>query len=450
MMQIGSYGSGMLAPATTGVVRCLSVALVLLFLGGGCASAPKEPLLTPEQKQLNLESFNYAWQTVNDTYWDPEFGGVDWQAVHDELRPQVEQTTRMSEDRAIIGDMISRLGVSHFAIVPARVYEIMDTDAGKGSLDGTAGIDLRVIDLHALVISVYEDSPAAAAGVRPGWEILRIGETDVAARLQEVGQELADDPRRGALLTGGVLSRLDGPIGDTINVAFLDGEDRVVELDLPRVEKKGRKTKAFNLPGTYVWIETERLAGDVGYIAFNAFLDPPYIMQEFNDAMGSFLDAKGVIVDLRGNGGGLGAMAMGMMGWLVQERQHPGTLYLRGHELKFLIEPRATNYAGPVVVLIDGLSGSASEFFAGILKDLGRARVIGARSAGAVLGARIERLPNGDGFLYAAVNYIAKSGVVLEGVGVIPNTEVIPTRAALLAGGDPVLEAALEWIHAQP
>ena len=422
---------------------------MLLLLLGGCASAPKEPLLTPAQKRLNLDSFEYAWQTVNDTYWDPEFGGVDWPAVHDELRPRIEQGTRMSEDRAIMEDMISRLGVSHFAIVPAVVYDIMGTDAGAGALDGTAGIDLRVIDLHALVTSVYPDSPAAQAGVRPGWEIIRIGETDIAGRLQEVGKELADNPRRGALLSDGVMSRLEGSIGDTINAAFRDGDDRVVELDIQLVEKKGRKVKAANLPGTYIWIDTKRLPGDVGCIAFNGFLDPPYVMQEYNDAMASFLDAKGVIIDLRGNGGGLGAMAMGMMGWLVQETQHPGTLYLRGHELKFLIEPRATNYTGPVVVLIDGLSASASEFFAGILKDIGRAQVIGSRSAGAVLGARLERLPNGDGFLYAAVNYEAKSGVVLEGVGVIPDTEVIPTRRALLEGRDPALEAALGWIEVQ-
>ena len=423
---------------------------MLLLMPGGCASARKEPFLTPAQKQLNLQSFEYAWQTVNDTYWDPEFGGVNWQAVHDELRPRIEQTTQMSEDRALMEDMISRLGVSHFAIVPAVIYEIMDADAGEGILDGTAGLDLRVLDLHALVTSVFPDSPAALAGVRPGWEIIRIGETDVAGRLQEVGKELEDNPRRAALLSDGVLSRLEGRIGDTLNVAFLDGDDRVVELDIQLVEKKGRKSKAANLPGTYIWIDTERLPGDVGYIAFNGFLDPPYVMQKYNEAMASFLDAKGVIVDLRGNGGGLGAMAMGMMGWLVQQRQHPGTLYLRGHELKFLIEPRATNYTGPVVVLIDGLSGSASEFFAGILKDIGRAHIVGSRSAGAVLGARLERLPNGDGFLYAAVNYVAQSGVVLEGVGVIPDTEVIPTRAALLDGTDPALEAALEWIQAQP
>jgi carboxyl-terminal processing protease len=61
----------------------------------------------------------------------------------------------------------------------------------------------------------------------------------------------------------------------------------------------------------------------------------------------------------------------------------------------------------------------------------------------------IERLPNGDGFQYAFANYVSESGAALEGNGVEPDVEVIPTREALLAGRDPALEAAVEWILAQ-
>ena len=93
---------------------------------------------------------------------------------------------------------------------------------------------------------------------------------------------------------------------------------------------------------------------------------------------------------------------------------------------------------------------SAAEMFASCLKDLGRARLIGTRTAGAVLGSHIERLPNGDGFQYAAANYISqKTGASLEGVGVPPDLEVIPSRKCLLAGHDPPLEAAIRWIHDQ-
>jgi C-terminal processing protease CtpA/Prc len=68
---------------------------------------------------------------------------------------------------------------------------------------------------------------------------------------------------------------------------------------------------------------------------------------------------------------------------------------------------------------------------------------------GAVLPSAIEKLPNGDGFQFAFANYVSEGGEVLEGTGVVPNTEVVPTRKALLQGRDPVLEAAIAWIRAQ-
>jgi hypothetical protein len=85
----------------------------------------------------------------------------------------------------------------------------------------------------------------------------------------------------------------------------------------------------------------------------------------------------------------------------------------------------------------------------GGLKDLGRAHIVGSRTAGAALPSIIERLPNGDGFQYAVANYVSKGGEVLEGIGVMPDVEVIPTREALLQGKDPVCEAAIAWIRDQ-
>jgi carboxyl-terminal processing protease len=166
--------------------------------------------------------------------------------------------------------------------------------------------------------------------------------------------------------------------------------------------------------------------------------------------MKSFMDADGLIIDLRGNPGGIGEMAMGMAGWLVAEKNRRlGTLYMRDNELKIVVNPRATTYSGPVAILVDGLSTSCSEMFSGGLKDLGRAHIFGSRTGGAALPSIIEKLPNGDGFQYAFANYRSEGGEVLEGTGVSPHVEVVPTREALLEGRDLVLEAAVAWIRTQ-
>lgn len=428
------------------VIAC-GIVLSSLILPG-CVTSPKEALLQPEQKRLNIESFDYAWNRVNDTYWDPQFGGVDWQAVRDELRPKVEGALVMSEARAVMNDMVSRLGVSHFAIVPADVYDDVEQGAGGASQEAVTGMDVRAIDGQALVASVVPGSSADRAGVRPGWEILRIGDVDIRARLADLQKKLGDTSRKPGLMSASVLARLMGPIGQSLTVECLDGHDRKVKLTIPLEEEtRGRRVAFGYLPPMYVWSEVRWIDGTIGYIGFNAFLDPTRVMKAYNEAMTSFRDAEGVIVDVRGNGGGMHEMITGMMGWLVTETQHPGEIHLRGQELKFLITPRATNYTGPVVVLVDGMSGSAAEVYSGILQDIGRAQVVGSRSAGAVMGAQIERLPNGDGFMYAAVDYVSKSGMVLEGVGVIPDIEVTPTRKALLDGRDPVLKAAIDLIR---
>ena len=125
-------------------------------------------------------------------------------------------------------------------------------------------------------------------------------------------------------------------------------------------------------------------------------------------------------------------------------------MYMRTLPLRFIIFPRAEVYSGPVAILVDGFTASTSEIFAGGMQDLKRAHVFGERTAGAALPSHIERLPNGDGFQYAIANYISASGRQLEGNGVIPDVEVALDQAALSEGLDPVLQAALDWLHGTP
>jgi len=428
-------------------IVCLAGAL----LSAGCATTPKAPPpLTTEQRQLNLDSFDYVWKTVRERYWDPDLGGLDWPAVRDELRPRVEQATTMPEARGIMNDMVSRLGVSHFAIIPAALYEDIEQPAGAGARDADAGIDVRVIDGRALVTAIVEGSPADEAGVQLGWEIVRIGEEEIPPKLQAVAEEFEDKMYMELILARVVAGRLDGRVGDTVAVRFLDADEGAVDLELTLAEKRGRRAQFGHLPPTYTWIEADLIEGNIGYIAFNHFLDPIHLMPVYNEAMKSFMDADGIVIDIRGNGGGLGGMAMGMAGWLVPDKnRYLGTVYLRDNELKLIVNPRLMTYTGPVAVLVDGLSGSAAEFFSGGLKDLGRAHIVGSRTVGAALPSIIEKLPNGDGFQYVFANYISEGGEALEGAGVSPDIKVAPTRPALLAGRDLVLEAAINWIRTQ-
>ena len=80
---------------------------------------------------------------------------------------------------------------------------------------------------------------------------------------------------------------------------------------------------------------------------------------------------------------------------------------------------------------------------------MGRACIVGSRTKGEALPGQFTTLPNGDVLLYATADFVSAGGKTLEGVGVIPDVEVHPTRQALLQGRDLVLEAAVAWIRRQ-
>ncbi len=430
-------------------VRVWILGLVVGPALAGCASTTTGPLLTEPQRLRSLESFDVVWTKIHDEYWDPTFNGVNWAGVREELRPRMERVSTMTKARAILRDMISRLKLSHFAIIPAEVYREPEQPAEADRQEGETGMEARVIDGHLLVASVVKGFPAERLGVRAGWEIVRIGEIDIVARLHELERALPDTPSKRVRLVNRAVAGWRQRAAESVAVTFLDGEDNRIELDIPFAKPRGRANRLGNLGEIRVWIDVRTIDEDIGYVAFNGFFKPPYLMVVYNDAMRSFADAEGVIIDLRGNGGGMGAMAMGMAGWLVDENRSFGTLHMRDNELKMIVHARPGAYAGPVVVLVDGLSGSASEFFAGGLQAWGRACVVGSRTKGEALPGQFTTLPNGDVFLYATANFVMAGGNTLEGVGVIPDIEVSPTREALLADRDLALEAAVNWIRSQ-
>ncbi len=169
-------------------------------------------------------------------------------------------------------------------------------------------------------------------------------------------------------------------------------------------------------------------------------------MPKIREAIRSMKDANGIIIDLRGNPGGIGGMAPGVAGLLVKERTSLGTMKSRSNETKFIIYPQANIYEGKVIILTDYGSASTSEIFAAGMQEIGRAKIVGETSAGAVLPSVFEKLPNGATFQYVISDYKSPKNILLEGRGVIPDLVVKQTRQALLDGRDLQLEEAVKII----
>lgn len=400
-----------------------------------------------------VETFDAAWTLVRDTFFDPEMNGVDWDAVRAELLPAAQAADSPEALRPVIRDMLSRLNLSHFALIPQSAADL--SDWGQGG-DGTAGLDIRFLDGRAVVFSVTDEGPADRAGVQPGWIVHEIDGDSV----DEMFTQFADQPTEylhHEHAHARVLHALSGEVDAKTEVVFLDGRGKKIKKKLRLDPIPGEPAKFGNLPTFYPKVEREQLIlednTEVGLIRFNIWM--PAVAPSVDDAVDFFRDSDGMILDLRGNPGGVGALAMGMAGHFSSDKSSLGTMAMRDNSLEFKINPRTVNsrgesvkpFSGPLAILMDKHSASTSEVFVGGLQSLGRARVFGETSAGAALPAHATDLPNGDKLLHAVADFVRPDGERIEGRGIIPDHAVPLTREALLEGRDPALRAALDWIQ---
>ncbi len=425
-------------------LRPLAIALALT---GSVASA----FVSAETYKAG-ETFDYVFKVVRDTDFDPSFDTAKWDQIGKELRPKALAATTAGEFRSVLRDMLGRLGLSHFAVIPSSP----DSPSEHRSGGSEPGFDVRLINQQLVVSSVDPAGGAAAAGVHAGWVVDRIDGAPVATLLAGIAE---GTPARIAQLEAWrlAITRLRGSSGSSVEVGFVDGAGATVLKQIPRQPEEGTPVTVGSLPTMYVRVhssfQTTPAGKNAGVIAFNVWMTA--VDAQFAKAIDRFRGADGIVIDLRGNPGGLAAMIMGIAGHFVSDRAVLGVMKTKDKtELRFTANPRLVDttgervapYGGPVAIIVDGMTGSASECFTGGMQSLGRARVFGETSMGQALPALFDTLPNGDVFIHAWGDFVTGTGVRIEGRGVVPDERVATTREALLAGRDAPMQAALAWI----
>jgi len=419
----------------------------------------------------NLESFDKVWETIDSTHWDEEMVGQKWDDAKAKYRPQVEAAKSIKEVRQAMEDLIKELGQSHFGVIPADAYDVV----GEGGGQADAGLTFRLTEDGVLVSKVRKDSSAEKAGIGPGWALDKIQGKEIA-EISEKIQKAAHGPIRFETLTGLALSRLaSGDEGETIEVVLRDGDGETKTMELELETPPGKIANFGNLPPIFVASDVRTLDGEVGYFGFSAFFEPQTIMPAFRKMLRDENHSNGIVIDLRGNIGGIAGMTMGMASMFASEKAELGVMRMRApeettpeetmpeqtmpeettpkkptiSELKFVVNENYDPVTCPVAVLVDECSISSAEILSGGLQDLKLARIFGSRTAGLALPSMVIKLPNGDGFQYAFADYKSASGKSLEKDGVVPNEVVTLSRDLLLRDADPVLNRALEWIKQQ-
>ena len=422
----------------------LIAVFALLILIPGCLGLPgRSQPMTQEQKALFLSSFDEMTRMIEETFWDPAYLEECWGDLKGECRQQVEDANSADEARSAMRRLLASLEMSHFGVIPDSASQEL---SGSPS-EGEAGMILRVSDGRAIVVRLEAGGAAEKAGIQPGDEILKVGERELAPRLKEWGESGSR-----YLPIQALQSACSGEPGTERDYLVRNAqEDRTVTLTFQPPSDDYPRVGFGNIAPVPLKMEKRILEDDILYLRLGMFLGPMQVMPWFENAIQEHRDAKGMILDLRGNPGGLGLMACGLAGWLIEDEGFElGTMKTKANDMNFSVNPRLDGWVKPVALLIDEGSASTSEIMAQGLRDIGRVRLFGRTTAGAALPSVLVKLPNGDILQYAMADYVSVSGKRMEGVGVEPDEYMEVDPDQIRQFGDPALKKAAYWILGKP
>ena len=261
---------------------------------------------------------------------------------------------------------------------------------------GGLGLYLGSRDGKILVVSPIEGTPADKAGLQPMDEIVKVDDDVV------LGWNIND-----------VVEKLRGKPGTNVTVwVRREGHDELLRFDMTR--------ELIKIDS----VNQKRLTNDVAYIRITHFTQKT--AEEMQRALNTALEtkAKGLVLDLRNNPGGLLDASVAVSDYFLDGGD---VVSIKGRVEKanevYEAKPGVL-FAGPVSVLINEGSASASEIVAGALKDRNRAVLVGEKSFGKGSVQTLFKLPDGSGLFVTIAKYYTPSGVTIDGVGIKPDIEV--------------------------
>jgi len=294
----------------------------------------------------------------------------------------------------------------------AAYYGIEDFAAFNQLLDGQfsgVGIVVEEAPEGLTVASVLDGTPAADAGVEPGELIVSVD-----------GKDVRDLPSEG------IVGLITGEAGTDVTVGFSGGEAGPRELRMTRAE--------IALPD----VDQRLLEDGLGYVQLLQFSQAAG--DRVRDATEELVaqGARGIVLDLRGNPGGLLGEAVDVASVFVEDGL---VVSVRSRQAEGELRPAAQEYTAqgdaledlPLVVLVDEGSASASEIVAGAVQDLDRGEIVGQATFGKGTVQTVQVLRDGAGVKFTTAEYFTPSGDSIEGVGVIPDREIEDPDAQLAA-----------------
>lgn len=392
-------------------------------------------------RQDRLANFDRLWRAMDAHYPYFQPKGVAWDELAARYRPQIEGASSDQEYYLLIENMLAELNDGHTGLSPSLAFQAGCNFAWTREMGGQA------------VVTVARGS-ALEAGLEVGSVILSVDGLPVEQALDSVDPCLRAGSTPWKRRSLAFHNLLHTHFGSRREIAFQApaGEERTAILacteQAARAESESGDVWDLLLPVYERQIVSRRLPSGLGYIRIPTFGTD--LVADFDAALDELLDAPGLVLDLRGNGGGNSAYADQVAGRFLSEPFVYGHDHFRGRlphrgwraSMPFKVEPRKPIYEGPVVVIVETQNMSSAEQFLVSLVDSGRVETVGRRTAGASGNPIVFRLPGAYNVRFSTADFRRKDGTAIEGVGIVPDVEVDWTVEDLRQGRDPDLAAA--------
>ena len=424
---------------------------------------PEGAALVDLSNQSYPDAFNALVDKLSKEYAFTELKGVDWESLREQFLPRFMDATDSKDTLAYL----RALRDFAWAIPDGHVSGPAIQSDFQTAVSGGIGLAIRDLDDGRTIVNyLLEDGPAAQAGIQLRAEILAINNTPVDDfvdnRIAYSAPFSTSHTRRLQQLRYAIRA----PLGEQISLTYQNpGDSSPKTITLNTVsEFSSFNISSFNtgLDGTELPLDYQILPSGYGYVQIYSFSDNELLtiqlwermIQTFNDG-----GVRGLIIDMRQNGGGSGFLADQMAAYFFDEELPLGNTGYYEKELddfffdernrqQFYLPPAEQRYHGKLAVLVGPNCASACEFFSYDMTIENRAEIVGQYPT-AGLGGSIDRvlMPEGEYFTFTQGRAVDPDGNIhIEGKGVPPTIRVPVNEETLFSADDPVLQAAIGYL----
>jgi carboxyl-terminal processing protease len=337
-----------------------------------------------------------------------------WQIVQTHYLEQPVDDEKLMQ--GAIRGMLDALGDQHTSYMDPSEFE--DANAPLEGYDGI-GAYVNTDGELLTIIEPIDGSPAEAADLRAGDQIIAIDGEDVTGMLPENAR-----------------LKVLGPAGSKVILTILrEGVEQPFDVEITRAH--------IVIPS----VESEMLEGQIAYVSLSTFGETS--AEDLSNAIEQLLaqNPKALILDLRNNSGGYLDIAIDIGSLFLSDGVVAYEEYGDGTRITYETTGEAIAADIPMIVLVNEWSASASELVAGALQDRGRAQIVGAVTFGKGTVQSWIPLSNDQGAVRVTIaRWLTPNGDNVHETGLTPDYEVAYTEEDMLAGNDPQLERAIELL----